>query len=297
MQIIRTCVAAAAALAAVSVHAQSDDRPLLATSRDNWPTEITRRPLTLGEGMFEVVAPLSANASEGADLQPWLLGPSLYVGITDQWMLGVRHLAGICLGDKDEDCGGQNYNDVSVDSVFSIGKGGGLDMAVGLSLNYAPIDPATWGGEARVILRAGGGAFAFTLQPTIHFGLNDRDEKLGAAAETFNLGTYNLIRAVQIPDAANREVLLVPLTVQMQIGPTLAIAAGAAVEGAINPEDDTRDFGDAYRIPVQAAVVLTPIPWIDVGASLTFTNAFGKETPEEDRFDSRWFTVFGAFRL
>jgi hypothetical protein len=294
MQTIRRCAALAAILVAGAAHAQSDDKPLLATSRENWPTEITRRPLTLAGGMAELTVPVSVNISKGADWKPWTIAPSLYFGVSDRWMLGVRHLSGLCLG-SDANCGTKKYNDVSVDSLFSLGRGGGLDLALGLAVNYAPIDPATWSGEARLLMRAGGGAFAFTLAPTVNFGFNDRDSRIKWSGETFNLGTYNLNRAVAFPSAANREVLLVPLTVQLQLGPTLAVAVGSALEGPLNPL--TGSFGDYYQIPLQGAVVVTPIPWIDLGASLTFNNAFGKNTNDTTRWDTRSLGFFAAFRI
>jgi hypothetical protein len=294
MQTIRRCAAVAALLLAAAAHAQSEDEPLLATSRENWPTEITRRPLTLAGGMFEITAPLTVDVSSGADWSPWLLAPTLYFGVNDHWMLGVRHLSGLCLG-SDSDCGTDKYNDVSVESVLSVGRGGGLDAALGLAVNYAPIDPATWSGEARLLLRAGGGAFAFTLAPTVNFGFNDRDTRIKWSGETFNLGTYNLTHAVAFASAANREVLLVPLTVQLQLGKTLAIAAGSALEGPLNPL--TGDFGDYYQIPLQGGAMFTPTPWIDLGASITFLNAFGKETNDTNRWDNRLLTFFAAFRI
>lgn len=303
MSSIRLCAALVAVLSTLGVARAQSDRPLLAERRSEWPTEITRRPLTLAAGMVEVALPVNLDVSRGADAEVALVNPSLYFGATDRWMIGVRHLAGVCLGRDLDDLGDaidgepepgcrDRYNDVSVDSVFSLGRGGGLDLAIGLSVNVAPLDPAAWSGEARLIARAGGGAFALTVAPTVNFGLNDRDVAGGRekwSAGSFNLGTYNLLRPVA--DAENKEFLVVPATLQLQLGPILAVAAGMSLEGPLNPSDGS--FGDFYRIPVQGAAIVTPIPWIDVGAALTFHNLLGKN----DSADFRALTLFAAFRI
>jgi hypothetical protein len=291
---IRICAALAATLAALSTaraQSSSEDAPILASHGvADWPTEVTRRPLTLGAGMAELYVPLNFDISKGADGKPVTSNPSLYFGVTDRWMIGVRHMVGLCFSGTSNGCA-KVYNDVSVDTLFSLGRAAGLDLGLGLAVNYAPIDPAAWSGEARLVARAGGGAFAITVAPTINFGLNDRDTRPKLAAGTFDIGgTYNLVRA--IPDTQNREIISVPGTLQLQLGPALAVAGGIAIEGPIDPS--TGSFGDFYRIPVSVAVMITPIRWIDLGASLTWPDLLGKST---NNTDVRTIGVFAAFRI
>jgi hypothetical protein len=306
MQRIRSFAAVLAAVAAVTtaraqtdttvrvdpdarVRVESDDRPILGASRSNWPTELTQRPLTLDAGMAELYVPVNVNLSKGADGKPVTSNPSLYYGVTSRWMIGVRHMVGLCMSGTDNGCD-KAYNDVSLDTLFSLGRSSGLDLGVGFSLNYAPIDPAAWSGEARLVARAGGGSFAITVAPMINFGLNDRDNRTKWAGGTFNLGTYNLVRA--IPDTQNREIVSVPGTLQLQFGPSLALVGGIAIEGPVNPS--VGDFGDYYRVPVTAGIVLTPIRWVDIGASLTFPDLLGKSDVGTD-FDNADFRVLGIF--
>jgi hypothetical protein len=285
--------ALAALLALAAGPALAQDRPLLATSKDNWPTELTRRPLTLGAGMFELYVPVAINMSKGDVGKPVTSNPSLYFGLTDRWMLGVRHLVGLCLSGTSNGCT-HTYNDVSVDTVVSLARSSGLDLAIGAAVNWAPLHgdaglPSAWSGEGRVIVRAGGGAVGLTVAPTLNFGLNDRDRATKWAATTFNLGTYDLVSVE--PSVDNKEFLTVPATLQIQLGPSLALAAGASLDG---PLDTTGvSFSDAYRIPVSAALVVTPIPWVDLGASFTFTNLLGKGHSA----DFRALGIFGAFRI
>lgn len=298
---VRSCRAAlAAALVAVSsglplaAHAEEgwgstgSGEPGLASSRDTWTTELTRRPLTLGRGMVEVWFPVSLNASEDRFGEPWHLNPSIYLGLTDRWMIGVRHFVGICPAGDDNGCE-EVYDDVSVDTVFSLARAGGLDWALGAALNAAPLtgDPA-FAGDVRLIARAGGGALALTVAPTLRFGLNDREGRQRLEADVFPMGTYGLVTPRVWFD--NTETLSVPATLQVQLGRTLAVAATAALDGPLDPPQG--GFGDWYQVPIGFAAVVTPIPWIDVGASFSWSNLLGKD----DTSESRALAFFAAFR-
>ncbi|WP_242395637.1 hypothetical protein [Anaeromyxobacter oryzisoli] len=300
----RFCTAAIVALAAFStVRAQSDgDVPILAAHGvSDWPTAVTKRPLTLGAGMAELVVPVNINMSRSTEGKPVSINPSLYFGITDRWMIGVRHFEGFCVSGKANGCA-KVYNDVSVDTLFSVGRAAGIDLALGLAVNYAPIDPSAWSGEARVVARAGGGALAFTVAPTINFGLSNRESRAKRAATQFDIGgTYNLVlpvpdRKLGVPlttaDAENREFLSIPGTIQLQLGPNLAVSGGIAIEGPVDPS--VGNFGDFYRVPVSVALTITPIRWIDLGASFTFPDLIGKTSHNED---FRTLGVFAAFRI
>jgi hypothetical protein len=280
--------AALAALVIVEAAPAVAQEAILQVDRENWPTELTQRPLTLAQGMFEVWLPVNVNLSEGADGEPVFLNPSLMFGVTDRWTIGVRHFRGVCLSDEDAGCP-EVYDDVSFDSVFSLGRSGGLDLGVGLALNLAPlVDETTFAGEGRLILRAGGGSVAFTLAPTLNFGLNDRESNAKRYPIAMNLGTYNALLPQDV--IPNKEWLLVPATLQLQLGPTFAVAASASVNGPIDPE--VGDYGDYWTVPVGVAAVLTPLPALDLGAAFTFPRLLG----EDEDADERFLSVFLAFR-
>jgi hypothetical protein len=280
--------AAAAALFGITATARAVEP--LGGPRDRWPTEITRRPLTLSQGMIEIAAPLQLNASKDADWKPVTLNPSVAFGVTDRWMIGVRHFVGVCFGGADDGCP-HFYNDVSAFTRIAFARTYGVDVALQGALNVAPVtDDEAYAAEAALLLRFGGGALAITLQPTVSFGINDRDTRVSRTTPiAWNFGTYDIVT----PQATvgNKEHLSIPATLQVQLGPTLSLAAGASLEGPLNPE--VGSFGDFYRIPVGFAAVVTPIRYLDVGASFTFPNMAGKN----DTRDIRQLAAFVAFRI
>jgi hypothetical protein len=280
---VRPALAALLTLASVPAAAQG-----FQVHRSDWATEITRRPLTLAQGMYEIAAPVNFNLSDGSEGEPIFLNPSVMVGVSDRWTIGVRHFLGVCLGGEDNGCP-DPYNDISFDSILSLGRTAGLDLALGFALNVAPIiDDTSLAGEGRLIFRAGGGAVAFTVAPTLNFGVNDRDGNSKRFGVGTNFGTYNVL----VPEDVipNREWLLVPATLQLQLGPTLGLAFSAAVNGPLNPEFG--DFADYYTIPVGLAAVLAPMPSMDLGAAITFPQLLG----EDEDADERYLSLFVAFR-
>lgn len=280
------CAAAAALLTIIApVHAAES----LGDDPHRWPTEITKRPLTLGTGMIEIWAPVQLNASKDADWKPVTLNPSIGFGITDEWMIGVRHLVGICAGDTEDGCS-RFYNDTGVFTRFSLMRGAGVDVAIQGGVDVTRwAEPMNYQAHAGVLLRAGGGALALTAQPSVSFGLNDRDTTLSrTTAFGWNMGSYDVVT----PQGTfgNKEHLSVPVTLQLQLGPALALVAGGSLEGPLNP--DVGSFSDFYRIPAGAGVVFTPLKYLDVGGTITFPSFAG----ENDTRDTRVIALFLAFR-
>jgi hypothetical protein len=290
--------AAAAALMVTTVTARAAEQPaMVGTTRDNWPTEITKRPLTLAQGMFEIAAPVQFNASEDADWKPITLNPSVAFGITDRWMLGVRHFVGVCFGGADNGCA-HVYNDVSAYTRIAFARTHGVDLAVQGAFNVAPLtDNEAYSAEAGLLARFGGGALALTVQPTVSFGLNDRDTLRSRTTPIpWNFGTYDIITPTSTQTVGgaivgNKEHLSVPATLQLQLGPAFALAAGASLEAPLNPE--VGSFSDYYQIPIGFAAVFTPARHIDIGASFTFPNLAGKNNTS----DTRQLAAFLALRI
>jgi len=287
LKVFRAVLSAALVLQAGAAVAQE---PILGASGPrNWPTEITRRPLTLGAGMVELTVPVAINESAGSSGKPVSSNPSLYYGVSERWMIGIRHLVGVCFSGKANGCD-KAYNDVSLDTVVSLARSSGLELGVGAAVNWAPIDPSVWSSEVRLIARASVGSLALTVAPTVNVGLNDRTSgnTKWAPTQLDLAGTYHLI-AVE-PALENKEWLLVPATLQLQVGPSLGLMVGASLDGPIDPT--VGSYGDYYRVPVAAAVVFTPAHWVDLGASFTFANLAGKDSST----DFRTLGFFAAFR-
>jgi hypothetical protein len=276
--------------------------PLPAASsldRASWPSEIVRRPLTLARGMLEVSAPLGINLSSDRVGSPVFLSPSLRYGLTDRLMLGVRHVLGLCLNGESNGCP-DVYNDLGVQAVWQLLRFRGADVALAVALDAAPIDPFLLSAEGRILARWSAGPFALFLAPALNVGLTHRG---GPAAKrvavSLPLTTYAFGWLEQLP--GNTEYVTLPATVQVQVIPSMVVAGGAAVNGALSAPGG--DFSDHYTIPLGMAVVVTPSAALDVGASLTFTNVFGRTQPtpfrtppSERRGEVRGLYVFAVFR-
>lgn len=285
----RTLVRAAIAAALFTTITPVRAAESLGDTRRSWPQEITKRPLTLGTGMLELWVPVQLNASKDADWKPVTSNPSIAFGITDEWTIGIRHLTGICLGGASNGCANV-YNDAGVFTRISLMRGAGLDVAVQGGLDATRwSEPRMWAANAGLLLRAGGGAVALTAEPMVSFGLKDRDTTPSrTAAFGWNVGSYDIVTSEST--FGNKEHLSVPVTLQLQLGPALAVEVGASVEGPLNPA--TGSFSDFYRIPAGAAVIVSPLKYLDVGAAFTMPAFAGKN----DTRDVRFLSLFIALR-
>jgi hypothetical protein len=281
---------AAICLAPLAAHGQSLDG---GAALDRHPVAVVDRPLTLPGGILEIWAPLGISLSNGAGGKPTFFNPSFSYGVSDVFTIGLRHLLGMCLSGSEGNCP-KFYNDVSLDALYALIRTPRAEVAGGAALSLAPItDPTAVTAEVRLPIKVrAASAFALVLSPALNFGLNERD--VGPSARkrygvTFNAGTYDLITPAET--APNREVLRIPLTVQLQLRPELALLAGASVDGAFDPP--VGSFGDVYRVPVMAGLVFVPGRFIDLGAALTFPDLLGKDGTADDRFLS----AFVALRM
>jgi hypothetical protein len=242
--------------------------------------------------MLEVMAPVGVNVSKDQGGQPVFLAPSIYYGVTQSFTLGIRHALGICLNGTDNGCP-DVYNDVGLDGLWRLAHGDVGDAAFGASLLATSLsDPFALAGEVRLLVRFGG-PLALALAPSFRFGITERDSAAKASAIAFPLTTYPF-GWVEF-GTSNREYMSIPVSFTGQLGQHAAFSLAAALDAPLDPP--TGDFGDFYRIPVGAALILTPVRSIDVGASLTFLNLLGKSVPNASRWDARGLQIFAAFRI
>jgi hypothetical protein len=259
------------------------------TGLGDYPVHLADRPLTVPQGVLEITAPLGVSLSTGEGGEPTFLNPSITYGFSDRLTLGIRHSLGLCFSGEDGNCP-EFYNDLGLTALYSLIQAGRLHVAAGATLALAPIvDPTAVSGELRVPIKFGGGRFALVLSPTLSFGLNERDGGRKLYAVSFNAGTYDVtVPAVAVP---NREVLRLPLTFQIQLERGPALLAGASVDGELDPLEGS--FSDVYRVPVMFGLLFSPMPFLDVGAALTFPDLLGQDATADDRFLS----AFAALRI
>ncbi|GEJ55316.1 hypothetical protein [Anaeromyxobacter diazotrophicus] len=286
LRVTAAALLAASAPAAALAQESVLDQPV---EKEGWPTELTRRPLTLAEGMFEITLPLGVGLGQERTGRPVFLAPAFYYGVSDALTVGVRHFQGLCLSGGPE-CP-KVYGDVSLDSLWSAWRGASTDLAVGVALAASPVtDPLALSVEGRLVARLRGGPASLTVAPSLEVGVTHRDdalvrnEPLAFPLATTSFGFYQTV-------ARNRELLRVPVTLAVQASPRLAVAAAASLDGPLD------GFSDAYRIPVGAAAVLSPSRMWDVGVSFTFLDLLGPRRAGIDRADRRGAQAFVSYRM
>jgi hypothetical protein len=144
-------------------------------------------------------------------------------------------------------------------------------VALGAALNASHLDPVTLNAEVRLAARYRmGSVAAVTVAPLLNFGLTERDTQatiVGTNATTAS---------------GNREVLTVPVTLQVQGTDRLAVAVSTAIAGPLDPQ--VGGFGDSYTIPLAAEVDYAVTNMLDLGANFSFTNLAGKNSTSDARF-------------
>lgn len=292
---MRRTLIVAAITAGIAV--ASSPRPALASDAAErpppapLPTELVNRPLTLPRGTLEVTLPLDFNLSSDRVGEPVTVAPTAHYGLTDAITVDVHHFRGLCLTGSRHGCPNV-YEDLGIGALVRVLRGSGFEVAAGVALNAAPIDPFTSALELRTVARWTGGPFAFSLAPALSIGLDDRDSTaLRTIAISFPLASYSFGWVQDV--TGNREILTVPATVQVQVIPPLAVVAGGALIAPIDPRDGA--LTDYATFPVGFAVMVTP-GGFDVGASVTFANTLGRERwpgsrPGEGRSARLWIAI------
>jgi hypothetical protein len=277
---VRALAAALGAAVALAVSAGADDQgPGGSYAKDDWPIELTRRPLTLAPGMFELTVPVNVNASTDRWGEPVFINPALYYGVADGMTVGVRHFTGLCVSGEAHGCA-KVYDDVGVDSIWSLARGSGFQLAFGLGLDVFRIsDPTLLAAEGRIEAKWGTGPVAVVFSPTLTVGLTNRDD-----ASQHMLG-------IAQQSVGNRESIAIPLQLQLQLLPAVAVFGGVALAGSIDPP--TGSFGDTYTIPVSVGAQVSFTNRFDVGATLNFPTLGGANSTA----DNRLLTGFLALRL
>jgi hypothetical protein len=232
-----------------------------ALTKANWPTALVDRPITLAKGMLEIRGNIGVGLSKGATAKAVLIAPDIYYGVSDKLSIGLVNGNGICLGSKENCPGGKVFNDIGVDSIFAF-LTGSLNVGSHVSVVAATLDP-------KVLLRANVGVLGqktigkinILFDPSIGIGLTERD--------------------------FNKESIAVPLEVDFQATPKLAVSLFTGIGGPLD------GFGDAYAIPVGVGALFGMNNKMDFGGAFTFSNLAGKGGSA----DFRGLSVFVNYRL
>jgi len=270
-------LAALVMLAPIAVRAE--EGPGTVYSKDKYPEELAKRPLTLPAGMIEVYAPVNINLSTDLVAKPVRVNPSIYFGVTNNISVGLYTevepvtpmFAGLCFGGEDRGCypvvgkGGflaPLLNTIAGEAVVSLIRKDDYQLAAFAGVEFLTISNPTLA-RARIGLsdKWAMGNFALPLKVGMHFGLTNRD----------------------LAPSLTKESVFV------DVEPTYNVTQQLAVFGRVAFGSDFTNFSDDIVIPVGFGLEYAVNHSFDVGAKFEFGNLLGKNSTTDDRLGTVFF--------
>jgi hypothetical protein len=219
------------------------------------------------EGLLSVRTLLHVNASKNAFAKPIALAPDLFYAVTDSLELGLLHNGpmgilttasshpGICLTGKTNGCP-KVYDNIGLDALYGIAFG---DFHFSLHSSFFVL---SFSDPTPLMLTLGAAAkfhfsdqIALFVDPQFGIALNHR--------------------------VTNKDWFFLPLQLQFQVVPTVAIDLLTGITGPLS------GFGDAYQVPLGLGLVFNVNPHLDLGLKFAFDNLLGKTLPLASRTDAR----------
>lgn len=256
--------------------AQADDDILDEYTKDTWPLEVTKRPLTLAKGMLEFRGDtFMLNLSDEKVGKPFSFAPDIYYGVDSKLSIGLTHDTGICLaGDADGDgCEAGVYNDFGLDVLYGVMIGGSFQFALHGGFGVPSIDPFIGGLNIGGLARLQAGNIALVLDPRLYVGL------AGRSKENAPVGVFT------------EQGLDVPVWVQFQVNAQTAIFARTGMIGPLE------DFGENYVVPLGLGAVVAANNRVDFGLEFLLPMVAGNRPDGVDAIDTRWLIARAALRL
>ena len=214
-------------------------------SAESWPLAVIERPLTLASGMLEVRGDtFRANLSEDEVGEPLSLAPDIYVGLSDELTVGVTHEIGVCLTPGADSGCPTAYNDVGLEAIYGLMRGGSFQLAARGGVVMPAFDPFVAGIEVGAVARIRGGSIAAVLDPSLYVGLVERDTLA--------------------------EIVDVPVAIQFQAQEQTMVFVTTGVRGPLD------GFDAAYEVPIGAGAVFAINNRLDLGGELRLDNALGE---------------------
>lgn len=219
-------------------------------TKEAWPEQEIKRPLTLAKGMIEIAGDtLNVGLSSGAVLKPLNLAPSVAYGIDNKMELQLTHATGLCLSGTDGGCA-HVYNDVGVDFLYSVMPAGPFNLAVHGGLLSDSFDPfffvsARLGALGRYRFSP---TFAITFDPSLILGITNREQ-------------------------GNKEGISIPIHALYQATPKLAAFVFVGMTSLLDPAFG--GFGDYLAGALGLGALYTVNKMVDVGGEFRFNNLWG----------------------
>lgn len=238
---------------------------------DDWPLATTVRPLSLGQGMWEVVGNIEMGFSESNAFQPTSLAPDIYYGVTDALTVGVTHSnralsligaagGGFCTTGESGFCPNA-YRNLQVEGRYAFTLGP-FDLAPNVGFWFPEVDPVLLQLRLGATGRWTFGSIALIVDPWVTVSLSNRDQ--------------------------NPELLNIPVFLSFQAAERLSIWIGTGFNTTLD------DFNDAILIPLAIGAEFAITNWLDVGGSFGFPGAVGGDFATTD---IRALSLYGAFRF
>jgi hypothetical protein len=277
-RLLRHCFLSSLALCAIAPAALADDVPASTDAPAGQYASL--RGVQGPKGMFSAQVLLNINLTKDLAGEPISLSPDLYYAFSDKLQLGLLHQGplgwqnpgikgtSLCLTGDEKGCP-ELYNNVGFDLMYGL-LFGKTDLSLHGSLFIDSIDP---------------------MYTTLAIGLSGKHHINANVALLFDPKVAIALnhREIDGMEAANEDVLYVPLELGYQVGAPNLLKLLVAVYGPLD------GFGDAYRIPVGVGYIRNLTEHIDLGLRFSFDNLLG-ETGEAGRADERSLAVLFNFR-
>jgi hypothetical protein len=259
-----------------------------AYSKDTWPAEVLKRPLTLAQGLAQLSLPVNFNLSTDAVGKPVYVPALLAYGVTDSFTLALTHNNGLCLTGTSNGCP-KVYNDVGLQGVYSISPRGDLQAALIAGVQLPSLsDPFVSAVVVGFDSRYTTGSVALRFDPRLAIGLSGRDSSF---IETFPQPVDLDFHGAPVI-GGNRETLFLPVALQVQPAANVALTLGSGVAAQLDPATGT--VGDSVSVPIGLSAAYTASRF-DFGASFGFPNLRASGTTSAT--DLRVGQVFASVRL
>lgn len=254
---LMSALAATATFATLASHAST-----ASADSASYPIEITKRPLTLPAGVFQINGNATIDLSKGAGTAIEL-SPNVAYGVNDEVELSLTHQGhgSLLFGPE----GTKVYNGFGADVTYWALKAP-VGIAPHAGLDVGPFDPK----------------FGFGVNVGSRFWYNFSDRVVLNADPRIGFGVAN--RA-----GGARDYLSVPVALLVQTTDNLGIRVESGIRGSLN------GFGDTYSIPLGVAGIYAINHSVDLGARFTFTGLINGA--DAGAFDGRNLGLFANIRL
>jgi hypothetical protein len=218
-------------------------------TKDNWPQQFNKRPITLAESQIEVSGEIALGLDKGIEFERIHITPNVYFGVDKNLTIGLSHNyfgssigafalgRSLCLGKA---CG-DFYRNVSPDAKYMLLRGD-VQIALHGGLDIGSVDPFNLSVRVGAQFRFKAGDSVFVdADPALVVGINGRDT---GARELINVPVRGSFQATKELAPFIETGITAPLD---GFSKGFAIPLGVGVNVAV---ERNIDIGGALRFPV-----------------------------------------------